>query len=154
MTVKIAGKIVGVDQIVAAVGGLVAIIAAFLGWVSSEGVTVGGMDEKWGVGKSEIILGIVALLLVAALILEVKVPAIAGLKTLSLLIVVVGVLVLLVPVLAYMTTFYSDMSIKDMMDMASAAGTSVSLSIGFLLAVLAGIVVIVGGALGLMKKSA
>jgi uncharacterized membrane protein len=44
-------------------------------------------------------------------------------------------------------------SLKDLSDMISAAGGSVSVGIGLLLEAVAGIVVIVGGGLALAKKA-
>ena len=145
---NIAGKTVGVNQIVAAVGGLLAIVGALLAWITIEGISVTGLDKDLNGGKVELLLGILVVALVVAAVLNVKIPQP------DLILAVLGVLVLVVLVLVYFTSMLSNPSFKDAMDAASAFGASVSLGIGFFLEVIAGILVIVGGGMGLMKKSA
>ena len=170
MTINIAGKSVAIGAIVAAVGGLVGIVATFLVWAQ---LTVGagmvsvfgnpdngiGLDER--AGKVALGLGIIALLLAIAWALEVKIPMLPA------LVAGVGVLILVVVALTFFTTLLSkDHSLKDALDLANQAidsmkalgtdtsGTSAGPGIGFLLEIGAGVLVIVGGGLGLMKKSA
>jgi hypothetical protein len=104
-------------------------------------------------GKAEIALGVIAIALVALWILNVKIPAVAGQPVLPVCLVIDGVLVLVVVVLVYFTKTLAVQSLKDVSDQVSAAGGSVSFGIGMILEVLAGIVVIVGGALGVIKKA-
>jgi putative copper export protein len=170
MTINIAGRSVALGAIVAAVGGLIGIIGAFLVWAQ---LTVGagmasafgtvnngiGLDER--AGKVALGLGIIALVLAVVWALEVKIPMLPA------LVAGVGVLILVMVALTYFTTLLSkDRSLKDALDLANQAidsakalgadtsGTSAGPGIGFLLEIVAGVVVIVGGGLGLMKKSA
>jgi hypothetical protein len=169
MTINIAGKSVALGAIVAAVGGLVGIIGTFLVWAQ---LTVGagmvavlgnqdngkGLDEN--AGKVALVLGVIALVLAIAWALEMKIPM------LPTLVAGVGVLILVVVALTFFTSLLSKNSLKDALDLANQAidsmkalgsdtsGTSAGPGIGFLLEIVAGILVIVGGGLGLMKKSA
>jgi len=148
MTLPSAGKSVPVAAIVAAVGGLLAIVSAFMDWATAKMGTasqsVGGLDKNYMNGKTEIVLGIVVLALVAAWILNMKIPFI------GMLLVVVGVAILAVPLATYLTTFYYTPSLKDTADAISKAGGSASFGIGFILAAVAGIVTIVGGAMSVL----
>jgi hypothetical protein len=151
MTVAISGKNVALGAIIAAVGGLVAVIGVFMAWISISG---GGMTEsadatELNAGKLVIVLGILAIVAAGAWALEVKVPM------LPLATVVIGAAILAVLALAYLTDILDEASLKDVIDLGSglsAFGVSSSLGIGFILDVLAGIAVVVGGALGMAKK--
>lgn len=174
MTV-VAGKSLSIGAIVAAVGGVLAIIGAFLVWYSATiGKSLGGPEtaEAKGIdnlaGKLALVLGIVVIALVVAWIMSVKIPY------LSAIIVAVGVAILVVLALSYVTDIFSvrftppakEESVKDVLDAFNKAvddakkagldvsGSSASFGIGFILEAVAGIAVIVGGALGLRKKAA
>jgi hypothetical protein len=150
---NVAGRNVVLAAIVTAVGGVLAIVGAFLVWITEKvgpmTVDVKGMGEKdMNGGTVELVLGIVVLALVAAWILRIKIPAI------PLLLAVAGVLILAVIAAVYFTTILSKVSLKDLTDQVKAVGGTIDLGIGVLLEIMAGIVVIVGGALGFMRKSA
>jgi hypothetical protein len=70
---------------------------------------------------------------------------------LEVLIVVVGALILVVMALSYFTTFFTNPSMKDELDLMKSVGGAPG--IGFLLEIVAGIVVIVAGGLALTKKA-
>lgn len=172
---NVAGRNVSIGALVAAVGGVLAIVGAFLVWFQvSLGTALGGpkTDEIKGLdnnaSKLALVLGIVVLALVLAWVLQLKIPylpAIVG---------VAGVLLLVVLGLAFFTDILSVhfaenakiQSVKDALadfnkalDAAKAqgadvSGSSASIGIGYILEIAAGIVVIVGGALGFRKKSA
>ena len=169
MTINIAGKSVALGAIVAAVGGVVGIIGTFLVWAqltvgAGMVVVLGNQDNGKGLdenaGKVALVLGVIALVLAIAWALEMKIPM------LPTLVAGVGVLILVVVALTFFTSLLSKNSLKDALDLANQAidsmkaagsdtsGTSAGPGIGFLLEIVAGILVIVGGGLGLMKKSA
>jgi hypothetical protein len=169
MTVTIAGRSVAIGAIVAVVGGLLAVIGVFLAWAQlsigagmaqflagqSNGI---GLDQN--AGWAALVVGVLAIVLAVAWALEVKIPSV------NLLVLVAGVLVLVVVALTYFTSLLSPNSLKDAINAANQAideakaaggdtsGTSAGLGMGFLLEIVAGIVVIVGAGLGLMKKPA
>jgi hypothetical protein len=170
MPINVAGRSVATGAIVAAVGGLVGIVATFLIWAQ---LTVGagmvqvlgdvpsgkGIDEN--AGKVALALGIIALALAIAWALDMKIPMLPA------LVAGVGVLILVVVALTFFTSILTkETSLKDALDLANkaidsakaagmdTAGTSAGPGLGFLLEIVGGIVVIIGGGLGLMKKSA
>jgi hypothetical protein len=168
VNLTIAGKTVSLAAIVAAVGGLLAIVGAFLAWAS---LTVGagmaqvlgshsdgkGVDET--AGKVALLLGIVVIALVAAWILQLKVPMI------PVLVAVVGALIIVVMALTFFTSILSQGSLKDALDTANktidqakaagmdTAGTSAGPGLGFILEIVAGVLVIAGGAWAQLKKA-
>jgi hypothetical protein len=174
MTVSIGGKNVATGAIIAAVGGALAIVGAFMAWMSftvgkgladmagDVGESFNGFDEN--AGKLAVLVGIVAVAAAVAWAAEIKVPY------LPVIVVAAGVGILAVAGLAYFTDTLTPGSMQKAIDdgnkaldvlksMASAygvdvSGTSIGLGIGFYLEILAGVLVIVGGAMGLMKKSA
>jgi hypothetical protein len=154
---NIGGKTVSVAAIVAAIGGVLAIVGAPLAWASAKMGTItsdlAGLDEGMKAGLVEIVLGVIVLLLVAAWILKVKVPSVAGLPAIGLGLVVAGVAIVVVVALTYFTSTLSDASLKDLSDIMTAQGGSVSFGIGLMLEVVAGVVAIVGGVLGLRKAA-
>jgi len=151
MTLSSTGRSVPIAAFIAAVGGVLAIVSAPLNWATatmgSESDSVGGLDKDFMNGKTEIVLGIVLLVLVAAWILNLRIPFI------GLLVVVVGVAILAVPIATYFTSFYYPTSLKDTADAVSKLGGNTSFGIGFILAAVGGGLAIVGGGLGLMQKS-
>ena len=155
---NIAGIKVSVAAIVSAVGGLAAIVAAPLAWATakfgSETKDLGGLDEGVNSGRIVLVLGIIALVLVAAWVMKLKVPAIAGIPTIPALVVLVGVLILVVVASTYLNTWFIEMSLKDEADLAKSHGGEVSLGIGFFTAAAAGVVAIVGGLIPIIKKAA
>jgi hypothetical protein len=152
MTVNIAGRSVALGEIVAAVGGLVAIIGVPLAWASAtiggDTSNLNGLDADLNGGKVALVLGILVVALVVAGILNVKIPQASA------ILVVLGALILVVVGLVYFTSMLGKASLKDTADLVSAAGGTFGFGIGLILEVVGGIVVIVGGGLGLMKKSA
>jgi hypothetical protein len=188
MTITIAGKSVHTGGIIAAVGGLVAVIGAFLTWYTMSMIESGmgqsitetadakGIDSSAGI--LALILGIAAIALVAAWVMKVRIPM------LSAIVVVVGVLILVVLALSLYTTILpmhftlgggvseSDVTGRSVMDafnefnkaldVAKQQATgmpgmtvsgSAGMSIGFILEAIAGVLVVIGGGLGLVKKS-
>jgi hypothetical protein len=149
----IGGKNVSLGAILAGIGGLLAVVGTFLAWVtiSGGGMTEEGKGTDHGAGKFVIILGIIAICLVAAWIMDVKIP------NLALITAGVGALILVVLAIAYFTKILESSSIKDTLDMASALsayGVKAGLGIGFLANALGGILVVVGGLLPMLKKTA
>jgi hypothetical protein len=153
----IAGRNVSLAALIAGVGGILALVSSPLVWASGtiSGHTddLAGFDDGMNAGKAAVLLGIVVLVLVAVWLLDVKLPSVAGLSSLALATVAAGVLVVGVAVATYFTNWLGEMSLKDLSDQISAVGGSVSVGIGLLLDVVAGIVVIVGGGLALVRKS-
>jgi hypothetical protein len=151
MVVNVAGKSVSIAAIVAAVGGILAIVAAPLAWISlsSEGHTedVTGLDGGLLGGKIALVLGILVIAVVVAGILNVKIPQSGA------VLVVLGALILVVVALVYGTKLVSDESFTNTADMMKLVGGSASLCIGVILAVVGGILAIVGGAWSLTKKA-
>jgi hypothetical protein len=199
---NIAGKNVGLGAIVAAIGGVCAIVGVLLAWYtismktggSYSGVSLEGSVEANAPGISNpaailaLVLGIVILALAAAWVMQVKIPFLAALIGLA------GIAILVVLALSYFTDIlqvrftttlsgvYKTMggaegfdtsipakAVKDVFDQigkdidqaksqAGALGMSVSggtsFGIGFFLEVAAGVLAIIGGGLGLLKKSA
>jgi hypothetical protein len=152
MTVNIAGRSVATGEIVAAVGGLVAIIGVPLTWASAtiggQTSNLGGLDADLNGGKIALVLGILVVALVVAGIINVKIPQASA------ILVALGALILVVVVLVYFTSMLGKASLKDTSDLVSAAGGTFGFGIGLILEVVGGIVVIVGGGLGLMKQQA
>jgi hypothetical protein len=186
MTITIAGKSVHLGGIIAAVGGLVAVIGAFLTWYTMS-MTMSGAGQSFtasadakGLDSSPgilaVLLGIVAIALVVAWVMKVKIPM------LSAIVAVVGVLILVVLALSLFTnimpmhfTFGGTASESDVTGMSvwdafnkfnkaldtakqqATSGMTVSgsagVSIGFILEAIAGVLVVIGGGLGLVKKS-
>lgn len=151
MAVTMAGKSVSIAAIVAAVGGVLAVVAAPLAWitmnVSGTSESVNGLDADLLGGKVAALLGIVIIAVVVAGILNIKVPMS------DVILAVLGVLILVVLALVYFTSILGKASFKDTMDLASSFGGSASLGIGVILAAVGGILAIVGGGMGMMKKA-
>jgi hypothetical protein len=151
MVVNIAGKSVSIAAIVAAVGGILAIVAAPLAWISAsaggETSDVNGLDGGLIGGKIALVLGILVVAVVVAGILNVKIPQ-SGVVLAAL-----GALILLVVVLIYFTKLVSDESFTTVSDSMKALGGSASLGIGVILAAVGGILAIVGGGLIVAKKA-
>jgi hypothetical protein len=152
MTVAISGKNVALGAIIAAIGGLLTAIGVFLSWLdmSAGDMSEGGNGIELNAGKIVLVLGIAAAVAAVAWALDLKVPM------LPLATVVIGAAILIALGLAYFTDILGDNgSMKDVIDMGSvlsAFGGGVSLGIGFILDIVGGIVVVVGGALGMAKK--
>jgi uncharacterized membrane protein YdfJ with MMPL/SSD domain len=155
-----------IAPVIAGLGGILAIVEAFLVWesVTLSPVVTGAlgaqapkslsgldMDANWV--KISIVLGLIVLGLAAAWIMNLKVPKVA------LIVTVVGVLLLLVALLGVSRSLDDLKKFNDAMDAIKAAGadignTSAGIGPGLICDVVAGILVVVGGGLGLMKKSA
>ena len=151
MAVTVVGKSVSIAAIVAAVGGILAIVAAPLAWISlsapGESQTVTGLDAGLIGGKIALVLGILVIAVVVAGILDVNIPQ-SGVVLAAL-----GVLILLVVVLVYFTKLVSDESFTNTSDMMKLVGGSASLGIGVILAAVGGILAILGGWLIVAKKA-
>jgi hypothetical protein len=140
-----------VAAIVAGVGGVLAIVAAPLAWISmsagGESQTVTGLDAGLIGGKIALVLGILVIAVVVAGILNVNIPQ-SGVVLAAL-----GVLILVVVVLVYFTKLVSDESFTTTSDMMKLVGGSASLGIGVILAAVGGILAILGGWLIVPKKA-
>jgi hypothetical protein len=140
-----------VAAIVAGVGGVLAIVAAPLAWISmsagGESQTVTGLDAGLIGGKIALVLGILVIAVVVAGILNVNIPQ-SGVVLAAL-----GVLILIVVVLVYFTKLVSDESFTTTSDMMKLVGGSASLGIGVILAAVGGILAILGGWLIVPKKA-
>jgi hypothetical protein len=113
--VNIAGKTVGIDAILAGLGGICAVVGAFLAWYTLSvktsgtvsGVSINGEysasapSTSSGAAILAIVLGIVVLALVAAWVMRVKVPYLTA------IIALVGVVILVVVALSYFTDILS-----------------------------------------------
>jgi hypothetical protein len=143
MTASIPGKSLPIGAIVGGVGGVAAVVGAFLAW---ESASLLGSSTSWtgweggNGGKIIAVLGVVAIAIAIAWVMAVKLPTPGGLM------VTAGVLILLVGILNFF-------SISDDVNQANAifAGAA-SVGIGLFIDLLAGVVIIVGGALGVMAR--
>jgi hypothetical protein len=143
MTVSAPGKSLPIGAIVGGLGGVVAIIGAFMAWESVSASLLSESISGWSGGnggKIIAVLGLVAIAVAVAWIIGIKIPQPAGLM------VVAGVLLLLVGVANYFAVS-DDISMVNAMVPGAA-----SIGIGLYLDLLAGVVIIVGGALGLTAK--
>ena len=154
-----------IAPIIAGIGGILAIVEAFLVW---EAVTISpvvsaamgadtpkslsglDMDANWV--KISIVLGIIVLVLAAAWFMRIRIPAIAVIVTL------VGVALLLVALLGTSRSLDDLKKFNDAMDGLKAAGanigdTSATFGLGLICDVVAGVVVIAGGLIGVLRKS-
>lgn len=157
MTLNIAGKSVSVAAIIAGIGGLLAIVAAPLTWASQKigthGADLKGLDDGMNGGKAEIALGVIAVALVVVWLLKIKIPGLSGQPVIPAAVVVVGALMIVVVALVYFTKTLAEISLKDISDMVSAAGGSVSFGIAMILEIVAGVVTIIGGGWAILKKA-
>jgi hypothetical protein len=143
MTASISGKSLPIGAIVGGIGGVAAVLGAFLAWESvsllgtSESMT--GWDGGNG-GKIIAVLGVAAIAIAIAWVMDIRLPTPGGLMILA------GVLILLVGILNFS-------SVSDDVNSANAvvAGAA-SVGIGLFLDLLAGVAIIVGGALGIIAK--
>ena len=143
MTIAATGRNLPIGAVVSAVGGAVAVIGSLLAWesVSAFGVSDSQSGLSSNPGKIIAVLGIVAIVLGVAWIQAVKTPA-------APIIAVSGVVVLLLAVLNFFNIS------KDVDDANKILAGAASVGIGLFIDILAGIVMVVGGALGMMKKAA
>ena len=178
MTPPVAARSMPIAPIIAGIGGILAIVEAFLVW---ESVTISpvvsaalgsdtpkslsglDMDANWV--KISIVLGIVAVGLAVAWIMNLKVPSVAlivvvvaGVMDVKIpqsgaILAVLGVLILVVVVLVYFTKLVSDASFVDTADLMKQAGGSAGIGIGVMLEAVGGILAIIGGGMIYMKKA-
>jgi hypothetical protein len=153
MTVNIWGRSATIQAVLAAAGGILAIVGVPLSWLDVPGDQFNGLDSGLLGGKIALLLGIAVCLLVLAWSLNVKVSPIAGLSVMALLTAITGALIVLVVVLVYFTRILSDESFSYTLDVLETAGVDASLGIGFLLEALGGTLALVGGVWALAKKS-
>ena len=165
MTPLAEARKISIAPIIAGIGGILAILEAFLVW---ESVTISpvvsaalgsdtpkslsglDMDANWV--KISIVLGIIVLVLAAAWFMRIRIPAIAVIVTL------VGVALLLVALLGTSRSLEDLKKFNDAMDGLKAAGanigdTSATFGLGLICDVVAGVVVIAGGLIGVLRKS-
>jgi hypothetical protein len=142
MTVSTAGRNLPIGAVVAAAGGAVAIVGSVLAWesVSLLGVNESDSGISSNPGKIIAVLGIVAIAFAIAWIQAVKTPAVP-------VIIVSGVVVLLLGVLNFFNIS------KDVNDANQIVAGAASVGIGLFIDIVAGVVMVVGGALGMMKKA-
>jgi len=149
---NVAGKTLSIATIVAAVGGVLAIIGVFLTWatatIGGQANDLHGLDSGLNGGKVALVLGILVVLVALAGIFNFRIP-----QT-PIILGVLGVLILVVVALVYFTSILSDASLKDTADMVSAAGGTFGFGIGLILEVVAGVLALVGGGLGMMNRDA
>jgi len=165
MTPPVAAKSMPIAPVIAGIGGILAILEAFLVW---ESVTISpvvsaalgadtpkslsGLDMGANWVKISIVLGLIVLGLAVAWIMKLKVPSIA------LIVTILGVLLLAVALLGTSRSLDDLKTFNDAMDSLKAAGadignTSASFGLGLICDVVAGALVIAGGVFGLVKKS-
>jgi hypothetical protein len=143
MTFSTAGRNLPIGAVVAAVGGAVAIVGSVLAWetISLLGVSESDSGISSNPGKIIAVLGIVVIAFAIAWIQAVKTPAVP-------VIIVSGVVVLLLGVLNFFNIS------KDVNDANQIVAGAASVGIGLFIDIVAGVVIVVGGALGMMKKAA
>jgi hypothetical protein len=143
MTASIPRKSLPIGAIVGGIGGVAAVVGAFIAWESvsflgtSESMT--GWEGGNG-GKIIAVLGVIAVAIAIAWVMAIKLPTPGGLM------ILVGVLILLVGILNFS-------NVRDDIDQANAivAGAA-SVGIGLFIDLIAGVAIIVGGALGVLTK--
>ncbi|HEY5472521.1 MAG TPA: hypothetical protein VIK32_04940 [Candidatus Limnocylindrales bacterium] len=143
MTEAVGERSLPIGALIAAAGGAVAAVGAVLPWesISILGVSESDSGLTSNPGKIIAILGAVAIGLALAWIMGVKVPAARA-------IAVVGALITLLAVVNFFTVS------ADVSNANTLFSGAASIGIGLFVDIAAGIVVIVGGALGLMNKAA
>jgi hypothetical protein len=165
MTPPVEAKSRPIAPVIAGIGGILAIVEAFLVWESvtlnpfvaaAFGATapssLSGLDMDANWVKISIVLGVIVLGLAAAWIMGLKIPAIAVIVTL------VGVALLAVALLGTSRSLDELKAFNDAMDTFKARGadignTSATFGLGLICDVVAGVVVIAGGLLGVLRKS-
>ena len=151
MNLTIAGRTVSVAALVAAIGGVVAVIGVPLAWITAtagpETQSVTGLDGGLLGGKIALILGIALIVVVVAGVMDVKIPQSGA------ILAVLGFLILVVVVLVYFTKLLSDASFVDTADLMKQAGGSAGIGIGVMLEAVGGILAIIGGGMIYMKKA-
>ena len=142
MTEAVGERSLPIGALIAAAGGAVAAVGAVLPWesISILGVSESDSGLTSNPGKIIAILGAVAIGLALAWIMGVKVPAARA-------IAVVGALITLLAVVNFFTVS------ADVSNANTLFSGAASIGIGLFVDIAAGIVVIVGGALGLMNKA-
>jgi hypothetical protein len=172
MTVSIAGRKAPLGAVIAGLGAVLAMVASFLVWASfTRGAGLGGSSDQvtgmdYSNGKITLGFGIVVLGLVVAWILRIRIAGLCG------LVAIFGALILLVMTLTYLTgLFYPRtmtvlaqggrdnlaaalQNINHILDQAKAngadtAGSGAGLGIGFYTEILAALLMVAGGLLGL-----
>ena len=137
------GKAMPLGAIVCGIGAVLAVIGAFIPWetVSLHGASESVAGFEGNGGKIIAVLGIVAAVVAVAWIMEVRLGRPGA------ILIALGVLILLVGVLNY-SNISGDVNSANTI-LAGAA----SVGIGLYLDVLAGVVIIVGGALGVRNAA-
>jgi hypothetical protein len=162
MSIAIGERKLPIGAVVTAIGGILAAVGAFLAWetlsqsVASQagtGASMSGWDGGNG-GKIVAVLGIVAIALAVAWILDVKLP-IPALKFMGVavgsiegLTVVVGVLILFVGLVNFQSIS------SDVNDANAVLAGMAAMGVGLYLDLLAGALIVVGGVLGILKRTA
>lgn len=165
MTATATGKSLSLGAILAAVGGIAAAVGAVLVWESvtigstlaqalAGVVSVNGIDGNGG--KIILVLGVVAIVLAGVKFLGIQLPV--SDRNLDGLIAVVGVLIVIVAVLNVFSMQDDLNKFNQSLDQLKAlgqdvSGTSAGMGIGIILALVGGVVVVAGGALGMFKKA-
>jgi hypothetical protein len=143
LAASISRKSPPLGAIVGGLGGLAAVLGAFITWESISFVGTSESMTGWeggNGGKIIAVLGVVAIAIAIAWVLAIELPTPGGLM------VTAGVLILLVGILNFL-------SVTDDVDSANAiiAGAA-SVGIGLFIDLLAGVAIIVGGALGVIAR--
>jgi hypothetical protein len=176
MTVSIAGREAPLGAVIAGLGAVLAMIASFLVWASmTRGAGLGGTSDQvtgmdYSNGKITLGFGIVVLGLVAAWLMKLRIAGLCG------IVAVFGALILLVMTLTYLTgLFYPRtmtlLALGNRDNLAAAldnlnkilsqagsegydtAGSGAGLGFGFYGEILAGLLMVGGGLLGLFDLS-
>jgi len=141
--VNVAGRYVSIGAVVGFVGGILALIGAFIAWETISSPIVNLSTTGWDIGNGGKIitfLGIVAIAVALAWILALRLPMP------GVILIVVGVLVALVGIANYF-------SVTDDVNAGNALlPGSTSLGIGVYVDILAGVVIAIGGVLGLVSR--
>jgi len=147
MQVAVSGKNMAIGGIIGAVGAVAAIIGAFMPWDSAtvQGLTISESAWDGNAGKTIVVASLIGLALAVAWLLGRKLPV--SLRAAEIVIIVAGAIVLLVVAANW----------SDVNDAVNAVNKMVpgaaSLGIGIWLTILGGVAMVVGGVLGLVKKS-
>lgn len=149
MAVATGGRTLPVAALLVAGGGVAAAVGAFLPWenLSFLGESEFEVGLEGNAGKVIVVFGVIAVIAAVTWILRAKLPAVRlfGIPVPEAVSVAAGVAVLLAVAFNYS-------GISADMDFAAGMDVSASIGIGYYLDAVAGIVTVVGGAIGLLTR--
>jgi hypothetical protein len=170
MSFSVSGRSLPVGGVVSAVGGVVAAAGAFLSWESINNVfsgcvqagctlttagssTISGWNSG-NPGKIVAVLGVVALALAVVWLMSLKLP-IPAFRAHGFVITSTEGLVTLAGVLCLLAGLWGILGMsKDISDANALVPNYASMGMGIFVAIAGAVVVVVGGLLGALKKSA